>query len=122
VTEWKRTGTPAHNNSTPRDIEDQPNYQANPQCAGCAGAGFVWTETIVRDADGEPDDIDMIREPCDCIFVEWTVKPDPNCSQCCGIGAVQERMIVKGEQVIFFHDCVCLRYINEDDTNVNNTH
>mgnify|MGYP003681771850 CR=1 FL=1 len=92
MTEWKKTGTPAHNNSTPRDIEDQPNYEANPQCAGCAGAGFVWTETIIRDADGEPD-----------------------CSQCCGIGAVQERIIVKGEQVIFFHDCICLRYIKEDD-------
>lgn len=119
---WKRTGTPAHNNSTPRSEEDIPTYQANPACQACGGSGEVWYEHSVYNSDGtaEPD---WTNEPCECVFYKWVVKPDPNCVECCGVGAVQERLMMDGEETIMFHDCVCLRYVKEsDDDERSNTH
>lgn len=111
---WKRTGEPAHNNAEERSAEDQPSYEANPQCVKCGGSGEVIMEQPVRNYEGEAVDVEFINHPCDCIFITWTMKPDVNCSQCCGVGAVQERLIVNGEESIFFYDCVCLRYVNGD--------
>lgn len=112
---WKRTGEPAHNNAEERSAEDQPAYEANPTCSVCAGSGEIIMERPLRNYEGECVDVEIYMHPCDCIFINWIVKPDPECSQCCGVGAVQERLIVNGEEAIFFYDCVCLRYVSGDD-------
>jgi len=114
---WKTTGEPAHNNAVRRSLEDQPSYEANPDCSSCGGTGEYIIEQPVRNYEGECVDVEFVNHPCDCIFVEWEVIPDPNCAQCNGSGAVQERMMKDGEQITFFYDCVCLRYVPRDDEN-----
>jgi len=111
---WKTTGEPAHNNAVRRSLEDQPSYEANPDCSSCGGTGEYIIEQPVRNYEGECVDVEFVNHPCDCIFVEWEVIPDPNCN---GSGAVQERMMKDGEQITFFYDCVCLRYVPRDDEN-----
>lgn len=122
MSDWKRTGTPAHNNSNPRSAEDIPEYEANPQCDTCGGSGVIITAQPVRNWEGDCDDVEFIHEPCDCIFQNWSTKVDSNCKQCKGTGAVQERLFYQGEEYIQFHDCICLRYIKEDDNDEGKTH
>jgi len=111
MSDWKRTGKPAHNNASERSAEDI-HFLPNPSCAVCAGTGEVWTVTARRTLDGEHEP-EWINEPCDCVFQKWVAKPDPLCSQCKGTGAVQERLMYQGEEYIQFHDCICLRYVKE---------
>lgn len=114
---WKRTGTPAHNKAVKRSLEDQPCFEANPHCDSCGGSGEFIIEQAVRNYEGECVDVEFVNHPCECVFVDWQVVPDANCSQCNGVGAVQERMMKDSEEVTFFYDCVCLRYVPRDDEN-----
>jgi len=110
---WKKTGKPAHNNAVERSAEDEHEYEANPMCGDCGGSGMLWTESPVKNWEGDVDEIEYINEPCNCVFVKWELKPLNSCKQCNGTGAVQERLIHPdtGEEYIRFHDCVCLRYV-----------
>ena len=114
---WKTTGEPAHNNAEERSAEDQPAYEANPQCSTCGGSGEVIIEQPVRNYEGECVDVEFNNQPCDCVFVTWRTKPHAECKQCMGVGVVQERMMKDGERITFFYDCVCLRYVPRDDEN-----
>ena len=118
MSEWKRTGVPAHNNAESRSAEDEYVWEADPNCKDCKGTGEVWTESVVRNWEGEAVDVEHINEPCHCIYSRWVAKPDKKCIQCKGTGAVQERLInpTTKEVYIQFHDCICLRYIREGDT------
>jgi len=114
MSDWKRTGTPAHNNAVERSAEDH-EYLPNPSCIVCNGTGEVITASPLRNYEGECVDVEFINEPCDCVFQKWVAKPDPTCSQCKGTGAVQERLIHPDtkEEFIKFHDCICLRFVKE---------
>ena len=117
MTEWPKTGAPAHNEAQRRSEEDIP--QANPECLMCGGKGMLYEQRW------DPHQEVMVTEmdACPCIFKEWKPVPDPTCSQCNGTGAVQERLAVRKmgvmEEAIFYHDCVCMRYVEirrgEDD-------
>jgi RecJ-like exonuclease len=115
MNQWKRTGTPAHNKAVQRSAEDEPEWEADPACQDCGGSGFIWTESPVRNYEGEAVDVEFINEPCHCIFQRWVMKADTTCPQCKGTGAVQERLIHPDtkEEYIKFHDCVCLRLVKE---------
>ena len=112
---WKKTGTPAHNNAIERSPEDLDEYEANPTCSECGGSGEIIIEQPVRNYEGECVDVEFINHPCDCIFVKWQVLPEKNCKQCKGTGQVQERLLHPDtkEEFVRFHDCVCLRYVRE---------
>ncbi|WP_293317030.1 hypothetical protein [Phenylobacterium sp.] len=115
MAEWKRTGKPAHNKGEAVSEEDAPRYEANPTCPVCAGSGEITMERPLRNHEGECVDVEFYNHPCDCIFYKWERKPDPKCTQCCGVGVLQERLLHEGEEVVFLHDCPCLRYISEGE-------
>tara|TARA_R100000406_G_scaffold9890_1_gene6514 strand:+ start:7934 stop:8293 length:360 start_codon:yes stop_codon:yes gene_type:complete len=114
MTEWKRTGKPAHNKAVERSAEDEYEWIPDPSCQKCGGSGEVWYVGSVYSSDGEREP-EWTNEPCDCIMQRWVMKPDPRCLQCNGTGAVQERLIHPDtkEEYIKFHDCVCLRFVKE---------
>jgi len=118
LSDWKRTGKPAHNKGVERSAEDEPEWEADPACQVCGGSGTVWSEQPVMNYEGECVDVEFINEPCDCVFAKWVLKADPHCRQCKGTGAVQERLIHPDthEEYIKFHDCVCLRLVKEMTT------
>lgn len=126
MSEWKRTGVPAHNNAVSRSAEDEPVWEADPQCEKCNGIGDIWTASPVRNHEGEAVDVEFINEPCECIFQKWVRSPDKHCNQCGGTGSVQERLLhpTTKEEYIQFHDCVCLRHIKEgeNDESKGNAH
>ena len=115
MSDWKRTGQPAHNNAVERSAEDNHDYLPNPSCVACAGSGEVVMEQPVRNYEGECVDVEFYNHPCDCIFQKWVAKPDKTCPQCKGTGAVQERLMepLTKEEYIMFHDCICLRFVKE---------
>lgn len=122
--EWPKTGTPAHNESQPRGIhiaddapltDKYPPYAPDPACMECGGEGWTYHQITRYDRDGEAVDIDVEKEPCDCIFNYMTVEADPHCKACEGTGEVEEVRLVKTgaveERVATHYSCLCLRYI-----------
>tara|TARA_R110000787_G_scaffold208786_5_gene318784 strand:+ start:3223 stop:3642 length:420 start_codon:yes stop_codon:yes gene_type:complete len=118
--EWPKTGTPAHNKSQPRGVhmndsspldDKYPAYIPDPACMECGGMGWVYNQITRFDADGEPDFVDVEREPCDCIFGYMGVVADINCRACEGSGEVEEVYIKDNETVAKHYSCLCLRYV-----------
>lgn len=111
LSEWKKTGTPAHNNAQRRSEGDYVDPVANPDCMACSGKGVLPYRVWDSHNEMETYDIDV----CPCTDSEWRMMPDKSCTQCGGTGTVQERLLVKErgaeEQVVHYYDCVCLRYI-----------
>lgn len=128
--EWPKTGTPAHDKSRPRSIhidsdaplsEKYPPYIPDPACMECGGEGFIYIQTTrFSSYDGEME-IDIEKDPCDCIFNHMTVVADPNCKSCNGTGEVEEVKIVSNngvqERVTQNYSCLCLRYVPSSEPN-----
>ena len=118
--EWPKTGTPAHNKSRPRGIhinddapigDKYPAYIPDPACMECGGEGWTYTQYTRYDRDGEPEYVDVEKEPCDCIFEYMGVIANTTCAACGGTGEVEEVLIKDGERIVQYYSCLCLRYI-----------
>tara|TARA_R110002096_G_scaffold157132_4_gene321971 strand:- start:230 stop:643 length:414 start_codon:yes stop_codon:yes gene_type:complete len=117
--DFPRTGTPAHNNTTPRDVDSvslsdkYPVYVPNSACMECGGEGMIWQQVANHTRDGETE-IDYENYPCECIFREMTAKPDKKCRACYGTGEVEESHIINNDKVTTYYACICLRYVPID--------
>ena len=117
--DFPRTGTPAHNNTTPRDVDSvslsdkYPVHVPNPACMECGGEGMIWQQVANHTRDGETE-IDYENYPCECIFRDMTAKPDKKCRACYGTGEVEESHIIDNDKVTTYYACICLRYVPID--------
>lgn len=120
--DFPKTGTPAHNKTTPRDIgsmslsDKYPVYQPDPACMECGGEGMVWTQVARHTPYGETE-LDYENDPCECVFRDMRAYPDKNCRACHATGEVEETHIVEGEKVTTYYACICLRYVPIEQPN-----